>query len=90
MFQIIRYLPGINCFDVYLKNNFKTYTPDGNSKARGNILYKYKDFYTDFGVPLKCSFSKKKLFAYLEIIAKKYTLSTFTYPLTESDQDAYI
>jgi len=53
-------------------------------------LYKSKDFLQDFGVPLKCSFSKKKLFAYIEIISKKYRLLTFERPFTESDSDAYI
>lgn len=65
MYYIIRYLPGINCFDIYLKNNYLTYAVDSQTKAIGNILYKYKDFLQDFGVPLKCSYSKKKLFAYL-------------------------
>lgn len=77
-------MPGINCFDIYLKNNYQTYGPDSQLKARGNILYRYQDFFMDFGVPLKCSFSKRKLFAYLEIIAKKYTLMTFDSPLSNS------
>lgn len=42
----------------------------------------------DFGIPLKAS--KNNLFAYLEIIAKKYYLLTFDKPLTEHDNDRYV
>ena len=90
VFHIIRYLPGINCFDVYLQNNYDTFSPQGSVRTRGNILYRSRDFHRDFGVPLRCSYSKKKLFAYLQIISKKYTLQTFDVPLTEGDNDAYV
>ena len=90
MFHIVRYLPSIGCFDVYLQNNYETYSIEGQSKARGSILYGPKDFLADFGVSLRCSYSKNKLFAYLEIIAKKYVLMTFEAPLTEADHDAYV
>ena len=65
LFHVIRYLPGIRCFDIYLQNNYETYAIEGKVKSRGSILYKSEDFIRDFGVPLKCSFSKAKLFAYL-------------------------
>jgi hypothetical protein len=42
----------------------------------------------DFGLPLNAS--KNNLFAYLEIIAKKYYLLTFDKPLTEHDNDRYV
>ena len=65
VFHVIRYLPGIGCFDIYLHNNFETFAIEGKVKARGNILYHSKDFLRDFGVSLRSSFTKQKLFAYL-------------------------
>lgn len=88
IYYFIRYLPSINYFDIYLKNNYETYSIDAKIKSRGNALYKAQDFLQDFGIPLKAS--KKNLFAYIEIIAKKYYLLTFDKPLTESDNDRYV
>lgn len=79
-YYLIRYLPGINCFDIYLQNNYETYSIEGKIKSRGNTLYKAQDFLHDFGIPLR--YSKNKLFAYIEIIAKKYELMIFEHPLT--------
>jgi len=60
---LIRYLPGIHCFDVYLQNNYETHAIDDKIKARGNALYKSKDFLHDFNIPL--FLAKNKLFAYI-------------------------
>ena len=62
-YYLIRYLPGINCFDIYLQNNYETYSIEGKIKSRGNALYKAQDFLQDFGIPLR--YSKNKLFAYI-------------------------
>lgn len=63
IYYFIRYLPSINYLDIYLKNNYQTYSIDGKIKSRGNALYKSSDFLQDFGIPLKAA--KNNLFAYL-------------------------
>jgi hypothetical protein len=60
---LVRYLPGIHCFDIYLQNNYETHSIDGKMKARGSALYKSREFLNDFGIPL--SLAKNKLFAYV-------------------------
>ena len=79
-----RYRCSANLLEMYCRNTFKSYTPEGSTYARGNAIVYPQHFLRDFGVSMKVM--KKWLPAFYNILICKYDLKVFTEVITEAEE----
>lgn len=83
----IRFLQNIRGFQVNVENTYETHTPQGKSKAKGQMLYNSYQFFRDFGIPSHIGIAKFRCFC--QILCQKYEIKSYENPLTTNDKEIY-
>ena len=86
-FYFIRFLKNIKGFEINVENTYETHSPEGKTRAKGQILYSSYQFFRDFGIPSSSAVSKFRCFC--QILTKKYDIKSYENPLTSRDIEIY-